>query len=239
MPRSDITGGSLRVETLRREPHHVQLAARQAIVRDALGMKRAEVIAGADDHGAGRNAAAAGFEPPRLGAVNDGFAQEGRRRGARQGRRASLRDGLARSRRGSRADCRARRQSRRCRSPSPWLADLGRLEQPAFGAHVGGHELLRARRALRAGGRPRAAPRCRIAMPAASATSSQTSRERMARCQHSPACWPVTVMKPKFRIEAPLACASRSTTDHALAEPRGGQRMGQAANAGADHRDVE
>ena len=26
---------------------------------------------------------------------------------------------------------------------------------------------------------------------------------------------------------------------HALAEPRGSQRMRQAANAGADHRDVE
>ena len=49
-------------------------------------------------------------------------------------------------------------------------------------------------------------------MPAASATSSHTSRERMARCQHSPGCCPVTVMKPKFRIEAPLACASRSMT---------------------------
>ena len=26
---------------------------------------------------------------------------------------------------------------------------------------------------------------------------------------------------------------------HALAEPRGGQRMRQSANAGADHRDIE
>ena len=27
--------------------------------------------------------------------------------------------------------------------------------------------------------------------------------------------------------------------DHALAEPRGGQRMRQSANAGADHGDIE
>ena len=49
-------------------------------------------------------------------------------------------------------------------------------------------------------------------MPAAGATSSQTSRERMARSQVLPRCWPVTVTKPKLRIEAPFACASRSMT---------------------------
>ncbi len=49
-------------------------------------------------------------------------------------------------------------------------------------------------------------------MPALGATSSQMSRDRMARRQHAPACWPVTVMKPKLRIEAPLAWASRSIT---------------------------
>ena len=49
-------------------------------------------------------------------------------------------------------------------------------------------------------------------MPALGATSAQMSRDRMARLQHSPACWPVTVMKPKLRTEAPLACASRSIT---------------------------
>ena len=49
-------------------------------------------------------------------------------------------------------------------------------------------------------------------MFAAAATSSQTSRERIARRQHSPRCWPVIVMKPKLRIEAPFACASRSMT---------------------------
>ena len=49
-------------------------------------------------------------------------------------------------------------------------------------------------------------------MPAGSAHSDHISRERMARRQQSPLCWPVTVTKPKLRIEAPLAWASRSTT---------------------------
>ncbi len=57
-----------------------------------------------------------------------------------------------------------------------------------------------------------AKPRWITAMPARAATSSHTSRERIARCQVSPAPWPVTVTKPKFRTEAPLARASRSST---------------------------
>lgn len=35
---------------------------------------------------------------------------------------------------------------------------------------------------------------------------------RRARRQTVPCSWPVTVTKPKLRIEAPLACASRSIT---------------------------
>ena len=84
-----------RVEALRREPHHVQLAARQPVLRDALGMKRAEIVARTNDDGAGRNAAAAGFEPPRLGAVDDGLAQE-RHAVALGKKRRQLRNGLAR-----------------------------------------------------------------------------------------------------------------------------------------------
>jgi hypothetical protein len=55
-------------------------------------------------------------------------------------------------------------------------------------------------------------PRCTIGIPAFGAISAQMSRERMARRQQSPSCWPVTVMKPKLRTDAPLACASRSIT---------------------------
>ena len=76
-------------------------------------------------------------------------------------------------------------------------------------------------------------------MPAAGATSAQTSRERIARRQQSPACWPVTVTKPKLRIEAPLACASRSMTTTAQAAARRGQGMGEPDDAGADDGEVE
>ncbi len=55
-------------------------------------------------------------------------------------------------------------------------------------------------------------PRCSTAIPASGATVAQTSRVRRARAQLSPRSWPVTVMKPKLRIEAPLARGSRSMT---------------------------
>ena len=181
----------------------MQLAAGQAIARDALGMKRAEIVARTDDDGAGRDAAAAGFEPSRLGAVDHGLAQE-RDAMALGKERCELRNGLAR------LDADLVRTVERAGKVGgaqavAMIADLARLEQAALGAHVGGHELLEHGAALRDGALSASRPRCRTAIPAASATSSHTSRERMARRQHSPACWPVTVMKPKFRIEAPLA----------------------------------
>jgi hypothetical protein len=55
-------------------------------------------------------------------------------------------------------------------------------------------------------------PRCSIGIAAASATSAQTVALRRASCQTSPAACPVTVTKPKLRIDAPLAAASRSIT---------------------------
>ena len=55
-------------------------------------------------------------------------------------------------------------------------------------------------------------PRCRTGIRAASQSSAQTSRARRARSHVRGCPWPVTVTKPKLRIEAPLACASRSTT---------------------------
>ena len=55
-------------------------------------------------------------------------------------------------------------------------------------------------------------PRCRIEMPAWRATSSQIAALRRARAQDVPRSCPVTVMKPKFRTDAPFARASRSIT---------------------------
>ena len=55
-------------------------------------------------------------------------------------------------------------------------------------------------------------PRCSTGMPACGATSAQMSRLRIARRQVGPADWPLTVTKPKLRIEAPMARASRSIT---------------------------
>jgi hypothetical protein len=51
-----------------------------------------------------------------------------------------------------------------------------------------------------------------MSMPAFGATACQTSRACIARRQVSPGAWPVMVMKPKLRIDAPMAAASRSTT---------------------------
>ena len=55
-------------------------------------------------------------------------------------------------------------------------------------------------------------PVCTIGISAAAATSRHTSRLRRARAHIVPRSCPVTVTKPKLRIEAPLACVSRSIT---------------------------
>ncbi len=55
-------------------------------------------------------------------------------------------------------------------------------------------------------------PVCSMAIPAGRAISAQTSRDRRARRHTVPASCPVTVTKPKLRIDAPLARLSRSTT---------------------------
>ena len=111
-------------------------------------------------------------------------------------------------------------------------------EQRAVLAHLGGEERLEHGHA--SGRRAdHGEPAMLDGIPAAGATSSQTSRERIARRQHSPRCWPVTVTKPKLRIEAPFACASRSITTTLQAAPRGRQRMRQPADARADDGEVE
>ena len=61
-------------------------------------------------------------------------------------------------------------------------------------------------------------------MWAASAISSQTSRERMARCQHSPACCPVMVMS-RIADRGAIGMCVAVDDDYALAQPRGCQRM--------------
>ena len=68
--------------------------------------------------------------------------------------------------------------------------------------------------------------------PARPRARRRASAWRAARSRR--AAWPVTVTKPKLRIEAPFACASRSMTTTRLSAPRGRQRMRQAADAGAD-----
>ena len=55
-------------------------------------------------------------------------------------------------------------------------------------------------------------PSCTSSMPAWGATSRQIAAVSFALCQCSPRRWPVTVMKPKLRTEAPMALALRSTT---------------------------
>ena len=73
---------------------------------------------------------------------------------------------------------------------------------------------------------------------AAEATSAQTCRDRIARCQHWPCCCPVTVIKPKLRIEAPFALASRSmTTTRSPGACR--KRVGETADAAPDNGQIE
>ena len=78
--------------------------------------------------------------------------------------------------------------------------------------------------------------RCR---PRAATSGPDVARAHRALPASCRACWPVTVTKPKLRIEAPLACGVAVDHDHALAAPRRGQRMGQAQDAGADDGEVE
>jgi hypothetical protein len=60
------------------------------------------------------------------------------------------------------------------------------------------------------------------------------SRARRARRQPSPGACPVTVTKPKLRMEAPTACASRSMT-RVRSPARGDQGMRKAEDARADN----
>ena len=128
------------IKTLGSKPHHVQLASCQAIAGDALGLQRVEIVARTDDHGAGRDAAAAGFEPFRGRAVHHGLTHE-RDAIAFLKKRCEPWNGLARLD----ADLvrTVERSGEVCGAQAGAVtADLPRLQQAALGAHLGRHELL-------------------------------------------------------------------------------------------------
>ena len=120
-----------------------------------------------------------------------------------------------------------RRADRRRASIGQRAAGARWREQLAAVAHLGAQECLEDGHAPPAAAPPRpgrdARRGCR--RPAPSRPRRRASAWR--RCQHWPCCWPVTVTKPKLRIEAPFACASRSITTTRLPEPRRRQRMGE------------
>jgi len=92
---------------------------------------------------------------------------------------------------------------------SPSVTPMSPPRRGALGAHVGGEKLLehRARSAVWRSRAARVGPR----ESRASATSARR-RAIVARAAALAACCPVIVTKPKFRIDAPLASSSRSTT---------------------------
>ena len=69
-------GGKLRVEALRRQTHHVQLAARQAIRCYPIGAQRVEVVARADDDRLGFEGSPARLQPRRRSDARNRLAPE-------------------------------------------------------------------------------------------------------------------------------------------------------------------
>ena len=195
----------------RRQPQHVQLAAGQAVGSEAVG----EQAAGNRRPGRPRSAsacerAARGLDRGRLHRPDERLVEERRRRALR---RASGRAQGSPARDSTRSSCGLHRAARR-----PLRAQHRKTVERAR------PRAARSPRPSRWRERPPAPPRAsgrRAATARApmldadargGATSAQMSRERIARRQHSPRCCPVTVTKPKLRIDAPLACASRSIT---------------------------
>ena len=119
------------------------------------------------------------------------------------------------------------------------------------GARPRRRQAARSPRPSRSRGRPRARPRasgrraatarprCSIRMPAAGATSAQTSRERMARRQHSPCL--LAGDGDEAEIADRGAVGLRVAVDHRDLEPapRRRQRVGKPADAGADDGEIE
>ena len=77
------------------DAHHMKLAARQAVLSDAVGVERGEIVAGTDDDRLGFNRPAAGLETRRDGAERRRLAQERYAMALGQVGR-ELRDGVAR-----------------------------------------------------------------------------------------------------------------------------------------------
>ena len=92
--------------------------------------------------------------------------------------------------------------------------------------------------APRGGGR-QGRPRCSTRMPAGGAISAQTSRERLARRQHSPALLAGDGDETEIADRGAVRLRVAVDHDHPLAEPRGRQRMGEADDAGPDDREIE
>jgi hypothetical protein len=76
-----------------------------------------------------------------------------------------------------------------------------------------------------------------MATPACFATSTHTSRERIARCQHSPRRWPVTVTA-EIANRGSVRLRVAVDDDDALAAPGRSQGVRQADDAGADHGNI-
>ena len=201
----------------RRDAQHVQLAAREPVGGDPLGEQGQEVVA--------RQTTTA-LPPryvPRLVTIAGG-AHGPHQRLAQERDAVRLRPASARargwpSRLSTRSSCGLHSAAAKL-GLAQHREPLGRLrpaQQPAVSPiSVARNASSTARASGRRAATREAAMHDRRCRPRP-ATSAQTSRERMARSQHLPRCCPVTVTKPKLRIEAPLACASRSMTTTRLA----------------------
>ncbi len=215
----------------------MQFASRQAVGGDPLGVKRVKIIAWADNDRLRLKGPAAGLKSRRRGAQSDRLAAGTSHRGAQQDRQPGAGSPRA-TRRGFRAGYRGPR--RRIATAGPFHKSRYRL------ARRGGTPApSRWRETLR--GRSRASdrlaiirsPRCTTAIPAASATSAQTSRERRARRQHSPACLARDGDEAEIPDRGAVGLPVAIDHDDPLSSPGGRQSMRQSANAGADNGDIE
>ena len=216
--RSDISAGG-QSEAGIGQAQHRQPAARDAVAGDALGKQRDEIIARTDHDRARPRSRHGGVQLGGLHPENRGPAQECRPRAPPPARPPSA---GSPSRDSTRSSMRAAQRALKVRPPrAPGRSRrLGAAQPAAALAHLGLEEAsstasASGERAIRPG------PAARSAMPAGRRNLGPDSRVRRARRQISPRSWPVTVMKPKLRIEAPLARASRSITTTRLPRGRG------------------
>ena len=220
-----------------RDPQHVQLAARQAVGGEAVG----EQARGNRRPGRRRSA--------RPAACRAQVSTVGGLDGAHRVWRRNVTPCASASQRASAGIAPSGFDPQLVRAPQHRAQARLRQHREALGAPRA-RSAARSPRPSRWPGTPPARPPPRAAAPprrgrdarrgcrpaAPSRPRRRASAWRVASSR--PRCWPVTVTKPKLRIEAPFACASRSITT-TLAQPRRGQRMGEAADPGPDHREIE